>query len=530
MNSKDKFNLCTQDKITDYFELSQNKTMNTQIENTQDLNLIENVIKQRLDKNKSTDISEQSLLRTPRASSVPRVKRSLPSPQDAETSVQKIQKSVVSNEELLLAITGITTTISEIRETQQGVLKKLDKLDKIETSVASLTVKIEEVETSLNCRVSDLESKMIANKENIDELSQTLKATQIDFEKVKSSVNSPQNNEVTISHIQHIQSLIINQQKQLRTEEVRQKEYSQKHNLIFTGIREQRGEDCMRVIDSLIWNKLHLRGAIREIDIAHRMGPYQAGKNRPIIVRFKTHRAKEITYGRRTMLNMKGVSIYLHVSEDKKKHDRLLDKVVELAQKHDPHAKRTRDRIFYKGSPHDIASLKRTDLPMHNLHQTENESSIGFLGELSPLSNFYQHEMTIDGMQFRSMEHYYQQRKAETAGDMSTAAKISMCNHPSEAKRTAKEIRHSTGDIPARNIDKECEIMSKGLKVKFSDPTLKAFLLETKDKTLIECNPYDKIYGSGLALSASNFYMESQWLGENKLGYMLMELRSKLIE
>ena len=66
---------------------------------------------------------------------------------------------------------------------------------------------------------------------------------------------------------------------------------------------------------------------------------------------------------------------------------------------------------------------------------------------------------------------------------------MAMYNHPSEAKRTAKEIRKRNGDIPARDIDKECEIMIKGLKVKLSDPTLKVFLLLTKDKSLMEYNP-----------------------------------------
>ena len=57
MNIRDKLNACTQDKITDYFELSQNKNMNKLKENTHDLSLSESIVKHRLNRKKINTVN-----------------------------------------------------------------------------------------------------------------------------------------------------------------------------------------------------------------------------------------------------------------------------------------------------------------------------------------------------------------------------------------------------------------------------------------------------------------------------------------
>ena len=228
----------------------------------------------------------------------------------------------------------------------------------------------------------------IENSKEIKSVSEALAATQIEVSSIKTdsvrSIDKKANEQ--LQQIQHMQAILVRQAKILNQEGQKQTDYTKKHNLIFTGIREERGENCLQVIDQLIFNRLRLPGAFKEIDKAHRLGKYQKGKTRPIIVRFKTHHASEVTYSRRGMLDKSGMAIYHHVSDETRRHNSILDKIVKRAQESDSSARRIGDKISYKGSVHDLQSIKKSDLQIHKIHQTENETAIGFLGELSPLS------------------------------------------------------------------------------------------------------------------------------------------------
>ena len=55
-------------------------------------------------------------------------------------------------------------------------------------------------------------------------------------------------------------------------------------------------------------------------------------------------------------------------------------------------------------------------------------------------------------------------------------------------------------------------------------------LLSTKGKTLALATVLDKFWGIGLSEKDSNSHIKSKWIGLNKLGNILMEVRDKLIE
>ena len=59
---------------------------------------------------------------------------------------------------------------------------------------------------------------------------------------------------------------------------------------------------------------------------------------------------------------------------------------------------------------------------------------------------------------------------------------------------------------------------------------LKEKLLATRGKTLALATSLDKFWGIGLSEKDSNCYVKSKWIGLNKLGNILMEVRDKLIE
>lgn len=73
-------------------------------------------------------------------------------------------------------------------------------------------------------------------------------------------------------------------------------------------------------------------------------------------------------------------------------------------------------------------------------------------------------------------------------------------------------------------------IMKKILWQKFGqDSEIRSYLISTKSKKLIECNPYDLIWGAGLSLD-DDFQFESNWRGESLLGKTLMETRKSFID
>lgn len=78
--------------------------------------------------------------------------------------------------------------------------------------------------------------------------------------------------------------------------------------------------------------------------------------------------------------------------------------------------------------------------------------------------------------------------------------------------------------------------MYKSLYYKFKNTKLKQWLLSTGDSVLIEASPFDKIWGVGLGKkNRQGIYDESEkwknvysWKGDNKLGFLLMEIRDTL--
>ena len=109
-----------------------------------------------------------------------------------------------------------------------------------------------------------------------------------------------------------MQAIICAQVKLVKQEARNNTAYSQRHNLIFEKVPENKDEDSKYLISHLIETHLGLKGAFNQIDKAHRMGPYRQTQPRPIIVRFKTHNAKEITY---RLLAGTGLFINLHLDE-----------------------------------------------------------------------------------------------------------------------------------------------------------------------------------------------------------------------
>ena len=146
----------------------------------------------------------------------------------------------------------------------------------------------------------------------------------------------------------------------------------------------------------------------------------------------------------------------------------------------------------------------------------------------SCFSQWWEEAFVVDGKTYKSAEHWMMAGKAKLFGDEEMLQKIIDCRTPAEAKKLGRKVRNFDNDIWLKN---RYEIVLDGNKHKFSQgETLKAFLLNTGNRVLVEASPYDAIWGVGLAADYKGIHDPNNWKGLNLLGFVLMEVRDFLLE
>lgn len=136
-----------------------------------------------------------------------------------------------------------------------------------------------------------------------------------------------------------------------------------------------------------------------------------------------------------------------------------------------------------------------------------------FTGEYRFLSNFASSPFTHEGIDYATNEHFYQSMKTL---DPEQRAKVVALKTPGMAKKMGQTVDKRL-DWPAVKDD----IMMQGLRLKFAIPELRQKLLSTGEMDLYEGNTWGDTYW-GVDLKTRH--------GENKLGKMLMQLRTEIRE
>jgi ribA/ribD-fused uncharacterized protein len=130
-------------------------------------------------------------------------------------------------------------------------------------------------------------------------------------------------------------------------------------------------------------------------------------------------------------------------------------------------------------------------------------------------SNFHQAPILIEGIQYKTVEHYFQSRKFANT-DPTWAQHVAAARNPTEAKRLGSSRTHSLD--PKWESIKD-QVMYRALHAKFTQhPSLLTLLLSTGNRPLIENAPRDNYWGCG-----------NNGTGQNRLGQLLMQLRTDLL-
>jgi len=132
----------------------------------------------------------------------------------------------------------------------------------------------------------------------------------------------------------------------------------------------------------------------------------------------------------------------------------------------------------------------------------------------------------IDGGRYPTAEHYMMAEKARLFGDRDMLERIRRAADPAEAKKLGRKVR---GFDAERWEAVAFQRVVSGNLAKFGqNPSLKAYLLATGDKVLVETSPLDKIWGIGLAAGDPHASNPAEWQGQNLLGFALMAVRAEL--
>jgi ribA/ribD-fused uncharacterized protein len=142
------------------------------------------------------------------------------------------------------------------------------------------------------------------------------------------------------------------------------------------------------------------------------------------------------------------------------------------------------------------------------------------------LSQWWPAPFTVDGVEYPTAEHFMMAYKALLFGDEAMAARIMAAEQPGQAKFWGRQV---SGFDEAVWVEHRYDIVVRGNTAKFTAHSeLAEYLLATGDRVLVEASRVDRVWGIGLAPEDERARHPAQWLGENLLGFALMEVRSVL--
>ncbi|MFI9205902.1 NADAR family protein [Streptomyces sp. NPDC053048] len=141
-------------------------------------------------------------------------------------------------------------------------------------------------------------------------------------------------------------------------------------------------------------------------------------------------------------------------------------------------------------------------------------------------SQWWPAPFSVDGTVYATAEHWMMAGKARLFGDAEAEARVVAAGHPKQAKDAGRSVRGFDEEHWRRH---RFELVVEGSVHKFAaHPELRAYLLGTGRRVLVEASPLDRIWGIGLAADDERAGNPAHWRGLNLLGFALMEARQRL--
>ncbi|MFG2440213.1 NADAR family protein [Streptomyces sp. NPDC048508] len=155
-------------------------------------------------------------------------------------------------------------------------------------------------------------------------------------------------------------------------------------------------------------------------------------------------------------------------------------------------------------------------------HRARADGQVGS----SCLSQWWPSPFVVEGVVYATAEHWMMASKARLFGDAEAERRAVDAANPALAKKAGRLVRGFDDAVWERE---RFGIVVEGSVHKFAaHAELRAFLLGTGDRVLVEASPLDRVWGIGLAATDEGAFDPRRWRGGNLLGFALMEARERL--
>lgn len=143
-------------------------------------------------------------------------------------------------------------------------------------------------------------------------------------------------------------------------------------------------------------------------------------------------------------------------------------------------------------------------------------------------SPWYASEFEVDGLFYKSAEHWMMAKKSLLFEDETAFENIMSCDKVGAAKALGRAVKNYDDTVWNEN---KFDIVVEGNIHKFGQSKeLNEYLLNTGDSVLVEASPVDAIWKIGLSQDSPKAMHPDTWRGENLLVFALMEARDYLIK
>ena len=299
--------------------------------------------------------------------------------------------------------------------------------------------------------------------------------------------------------------------------------YNNKENLVLGSVPEHKDKTDKAQVREIFSDIMKIEV---EPEHVYRRGKQTSVNNtRPLVVRMKNLVDKGKVLANVRALKGTPITINEDLPVGMLSEQRKLLPILRTAKKYDNKAKVTRGRLIYKGLSYNVSQAYTLPFIAEASERRSNER-IYFYGRYSMLSNFYPSAFLKSGIQFPTVEHYFQFMKATYHDKSDIATEILLTQDPSVAKSLGDKVK-TNGDWQK---DFSMDTMREALKSKFNIPKFKDYLVKTKGHLLVEASKYDTHWGIGTSLYEAidkNPHISSD---NNKLGQCLMDIREALMK
>lgn len=301
--------------------------------------------------------------------------------------------------------------------------------------------------------------------------------------------------------------------------------------IVISGLKEQQNEDPHLVSYNFLTN-IEPTLKFDDLDICYRLGTSQTeSKNsKNMMVVFMGLGKKQQIMKKKNNLkdNPSYKSTYLNddlPQETREIRENLRD-ISRYAGEKGYKSKVSGNRLVVDGKiyqPHELDFLP-TDILPDKVKTRRRGDGIAFQGPTSILSNLYPCEINIQGIVFNCAEQAYAYKKGLWCNRENLAHKVMLLSNP-------KEIKKAGDNMPVdRTWEKEkVSVMEEIVHNKFyQNKALAKKLCETGNYPLYE-GTTNTFWGCGFRIN-SKLWLNGNPPGQNRLGKMLMEVRSKLMD